>query len=71
VTEPINDELTKVHIELMLDGGPLCPADLDPEVWKAVAANYSTTDWRPGPEYHPEYRDARAAVEAYKKLITS
>lgn len=53
----------------MLAAGPLVPNDLPPEVWKAVAANYSTDDWEPGPEYHAEYRDARAAVEAYKALI--
>lgn len=53
----------------MLAAGPLVPNDLPPEVWKAVAANYSTDDWEPGPEYHAEYRDARTAVEAYKALI--
>jgi len=70
VTYPPEEEITRVHIERMIANGPLCPADLDPEVWKAVAANYSTDTWEPAPEYHAEYRDARTAVEAYKKLIT-
>ena len=48
--------------------GPLVPEDLPTEVWAAVAANYDTTDWEPGPAYHAEYRDARTAVEAYKAL---
>lgn len=71
MTYSFSDEVMKDHIESLLERGPLCPADLDPEVWKAVSVNYSTTDWRPGPEYYEEYRDARTAVEAYKKLITS
>lgn len=65
-----NEELVKERNETLLHRGPLCPADLDPEVWDAVKVNYSTPDWSPGPEYYEEYRDARTAVEAYKKLIT-
>lgn len=53
----------------MRAAGPLVPEDLPPEVWTAVSANYSSDDWEPGPAYHAEYRDARTAVEAYKKLI--
>lgn len=52
----------------MLERGPLCPEDLPPEVWAAVAANYDAATWEPGPAYHIEYRDAWIAVEAYKAL---
>jgi hypothetical protein len=48
---------------------PLCPEDLPAEVWAAVAANYSTDEWKPSPAHHVEYRDARTAVEAYKALM--
>lgn len=53
----------------MFKQGQLCPEDLPPEVWAAVAANYSATQWKPSPAYHAEYRDARTAVEAYKALM--
>lgn len=55
----------------LMQRGPLVPEDLPAEVWAAVAANYSTQDWEPGPAYHAEYRDARTAVEAYKALERS
>ena len=57
---------------LMLERGPLCPADLDPDVWAAVAVNYdSPTEWEPGPEYHAEYRDARIAAFVMREKMQS
>ena len=57
---------------MMLEHGPLCPADLDPDVWAAVAANYdSPTGWEPGPEYHAEYRDARIAAFVMREKMQS
>lgn len=55
----------------MLRRGPLCPADLDPEVWVVVASRYPRTLWTPAPEYHPEYRDARDAAEAATRRLTT
>lgn len=66
------DEFYARAIEEMRQRGPLCPADLDAEVWAAVAANYPGADWAPGPNYHVEYRDARIAAQMMmRKLMLS
>lgn len=54
---------------VMLKHGPLCPADLDPRAWATVAALYEDADWSPGPEYHTEYRDARAVAAAMQSEV--
>lgn len=63
------EEVRAILNAAALRNGPMCPADLDPDVWAAVAANYPDADWSPGPEYHAEYRDARTAALAVQSDV--
>lgn len=61
MTEHASDYTVTVT-ELVRERGPLCPLDLPQEVWDAVSQHYDgDPEWAPGPNYHPEYRDARSA----------